>query len=57
MFNNKWLAIGAVVCLIIGMALGYLIEEPYIGIAVGIFVAFIIQRFGTTEYARAKAKS
>jgi len=32
----------------VGMALGYLTEEPYIGIAVGIFMAFIIQRFGTT---------
>jgi len=49
LFNNKWLAIGAVVSLIIGMALGYLTEEPYLGIAAGIFMAFIIQRFGATK--------
>lgn len=44
--DSKWMTYGILISLIAGLVLGYLTEEPYLGIAIGMIVAFVVQRMG-----------
>jgi len=48
--EKRWLTIGTIICIGIGLFLGYVTENYLIAITVGIIIAFIVQRLvGSSE--------